>query len=77
MALCIRAKRVARNDHDLVGEGVGKVVQDALQHGEPQRQDDGIRASQRVVIVRDGDRSSTHLCGQLSRRPTVCAREAQ
>jgi hypothetical protein len=40
----VRSERVARNDDDLVDERVGDLVDDVLQHGESQRQDDSIGA---------------------------------
>jgi hypothetical protein len=62
--LCVRAERVARNDHELVGD----LVYDALQHGKPQREDDGTGALQRVAVVDGDDRSATDLCRQRSCR---------
>jgi hypothetical protein len=52
--MCVDADRVAGNDHDLAGQRLGDLVYDALQHGKPQREDDGIGALQRVAVV-DGD----------------------
>jgi hypothetical protein len=62
--LCVDAERVARNDHELVGERAGDLVYDALQHGKPQREDDGTGALECVTVVDGDDRSATDLCGQ-------------
>jgi hypothetical protein len=75
--LCVGAERVARNDHELVGERVGDLVYDALQHGKPQREGDGSGALQRVAVVGGGDRTSTDLCSQRSCRLIVGFREPQ
>ena len=65
------------NDHELFGQRVGNLVYDALQHGKPQREDEGIGALQRVAVVDGDDRSSTDLCSQHSCRLIVGAREPQ
>jgi hypothetical protein len=75
--LCVDAKRVAWNDHELVAQRVGNLAYDALQHGKAQRKDDGIGALQRVAVLDGDDRSSTDLCSQRSRRLVVGARESQ
>jgi hypothetical protein len=43
----------------------------------PQREDDGTGALQRVAVVDGGDRSSADLCSQPSCRLIVNAREPQ
>jgi len=73
----VEADRVARNDHGLAGQRLGDLVYDALQHGKPQGEDDGIRALQRVAVVVGGDRSATDPCSQRSCRFIVGAREPQ
>jgi len=75
--LRVGAERVARNDHEPAGQHVGDLVDDVLQHGEPQREDDGTSAPQRVAVAAGGDRTATDLCGQRSCRRTVGAREPQ
>ena len=65
VALRVGADRVARHDHDLVGERAGDLGDDALQHGEPQREDDGIGALQRVAVVGGDDRVATDLCASF------------
>jgi hypothetical protein len=56
VSLCVDADRVAGNDHELAGERVGDLVYDALQHGKPEREDDGIGALQRFAVARGDDR---------------------
>ena len=63
--MCVGAERVARHDHELAGERVGDLVYDALQHGKPQREDDGIGALQRVAAAGGDDRSATDLCASV------------
>jgi len=63
--VCVGAERVARHDHELAGERVGDLVYDALQHGKPQREDDGIGALQRVAAAGGDDRSATDLCASV------------
>ena len=55
----------------------GDLVYDALQHGKPKREDDGIGALQRVTVVDGDDRGATDLCSQRSCRLIVGAREPQ
>jgi len=57
----VRAERVARNDHDLAGQRFADLVYNALQRGEPQREDDGIGVLQRVAVAGGDDRSATDL----------------
>jgi hypothetical protein len=58
----VDGERVARNDHDFAGQRVGDLVDDALEHGEPQREDDGTGALQRVAVVGGDGRRVTDLC---------------
>ena len=54
-----------------------ELVYDPVQRGKAQCEDDSTGAPQRVVVVGGGDRSSTDLCRQPSRRLIVGAREPQ
>ena len=40
------------------------IVYDALQHGKPQREDDGTGALQRVAVADGDDRTAADLCRQ-------------
>ena len=77
LSLCIEADRVARNDRKLVGQRVGDLFYDALQHAKPQREDDGIGALQRVAVAAGSGRSSPDRRSQRSCRLCVGARETQ
>ncbi len=48
---------VARHDHDLVGQRVGKFIYDLFQYRESKSEDHGSGALQRVVVVVGNDRS--------------------
>jgi hypothetical protein len=76
-AVRVEGDRVARNDHELAGERGGDLVDDALQHGKPQREDDGVGVLQHVAVAGSGDRSVTDLCRQRSGRLRVGAGESQ
>ena len=65
MTLRVAGERVARNHHELVGQQVGDLVYDALQHGKPQGEDDGIGALQRVAVAGGDDRSAADLCASV------------
>jgi hypothetical protein len=71
----VKADWVARNDHDLFGQGVGDLVDHGLQHGKAQSEDDGFGATQRIAVVDGDDRGSIELRSQLSSRLIVGARE--
>ena len=60
-SVCVGAERVARHDHELAGARGGDLVYDALQHGKPQRKDDGIGALQRVAVA-GGDTAARPIC---------------
>jgi hypothetical protein len=49
------------------------LVYDAHQHGNPQREDDGLRT--RLAVADGDDRTATDLCSQRSRGLNVGARE--
>jgi len=55
----------------------GDLVNDALQHGKPQREDDGFGAVQRIAVAGNGDRGQADLCSQRSCRLSVGAGEPQ
>jgi hypothetical protein len=50
---------------------VGDLVYDALQHGKPQREDDGVGAPERVAVAGGDDRSPADLCSQRSCRRSI------
>ena len=77
MTLRVDADRVAWNDHEFVGQRVSDLVYDALQHGKPQREYDGIGALQRAAVVDGDDGGFAERRCQPSRRLLVGAREPQ
>jgi hypothetical protein len=75
--MCVEADRVARNDHRLVAQRIGDLVDDILQHGKPQRQDDSIGSLQRVPVVDSDDRSLAIAPASVRADSFVGARELQ
>jgi hypothetical protein len=59
VALRIDADRIARNDHNLVCDGVSDLLDNPLQRGESERQNDGLSAPRGVEIVGCDDRGPT------------------
>jgi hypothetical protein len=74
---CVDADGVARNNKGLVTQRVGDLVDDVVQHGEPQRKDDSIGTLQRALVVERDDRGTADRRRQGSRRLLVGARELQ
>jgi hypothetical protein len=77
LTFSIDADRVGRNDDELVGQQTGDLVDDALQHGKPQREDDSIGALQHITVIDSDDRSPTDVRGQRSCRLMVGTRKPE
>ena len=77
VSLRVEADGVAGNDHERAGQRIGDLVDDALEHWKPQRENDGIDIPQRVMVVDGDDGSSTDSRSQRSRRLAGAAREPQ
>ena len=66
--MLIGAKRIARHHHQLLADEARDLADDVLQHGETQREDDGIGALQSVAIARGDGGSGTDVGRQQSYR---------